>query len=151
MDALGRFAKHSSASSNSYASFMLSNLPRTSTTRCLHDARLPFLNYHFIKAVLNFVYCVFFYRYTYIFSDNRVGLNNSHIVGQNTGYLANLTNLLKPIVQSEQDWKLCWRASQDGWDSTQFHSLCVGKGPTITIVKVGRYIFGAYTSVSWGK
>ena len=132
--------------------FVLSNLPRASITRCLHAARSPFLNYHFIKAVLNLVYCVFFfYLYTYIFSDNRVGLKNSHIVGQTTGYLANLTNLLKPIVQSEQDWKLCWRASQDGLDSTQFHSSCDGKSPTITIVKVGRYIFGGYTSISWGK
>ena len=80
-----------------------------------------------------------------------MGLNNSHIVGQNTGYLANLTNLLKPIVQSEQDWKLCWRASQDGWAADAFHSLCDGKSPTITIVEVGKYIFGGYTSISWGK
>ena len=31
-------------SSNSYASFVLSNLPRASITRWLHAARLPFLN-----------------------------------------------------------------------------------------------------------
>ena len=80
-----------------------------------------------------------------------MGLKTSHIVGTNTGYLVNLTNLLKPVVQSEQDWKLCWRASQDGWAADTFHSLCDEKGPTITIVKVGRYIFGGYTSVSWGK
>ena len=77
-----------------------------------------------------------------------MGLKTSHIVGTNTGYLVNLTNLLKPV---EQDWKLCWRASQDGWAADTFHSLCDEKGPTITIVKVGRYIFGGYTSVSWGK
>ena len=69
----------------------------------------------------------------------------------NTVYLANLTNLLKPFVQIGQDWKLCWRASEDGWHSKRFHFLCDGKGATITIVKVGNYIFGGYTSISWGK
>ena len=104
--------------------------------------------YHFITALLN-LFIVYFKLI--FFSDNTVGLKNSHIFGTNTEYLANLTNLLKPVVQSEQDWKLCWRASRDGWNSIQFHSLCDGKGPTITIIKVGKYIFGGFTSVSWCK
>ena len=78
------------------------------------------------------------------------GLNNSVIVGSNSDYLSNLTNWIKPI-KSDSDWKLCWRASRDNnnWDNSQFHSLCDDKGPTITIVKVGNYIFGGYTSLSW--
>ena len=79
-----------------------------------------------------------------------LGLNNSVIVGNNSEYLANLTNWIKPR-RSESDWRLCWRASRDGWDSSRFHSLCDEKGPTVTIVKVGKYIFGGYTSLSWGK
>ena len=77
------------------------------------------------------------------------GLNNSVIVGSNSNHLADLTNWIKPI-RSENDWKLCWRASRDdNWGNTQFHSLCDEKGPTVTIVKVGEYIFGGYTSLSW--
>ena len=79
-----------------------------------------------------------------------LGLNNSVIVGNNSEYLANLTNWIKPR-RNEGDWKLCWRASRDGWSSSRFHSLCDEKGPTVTIVKVGKYIFGGYTSLSWGK
>ncbi|CAH3175697.1 unnamed protein product, partial [Porites evermanni] len=76
------------------------------------------------------------------------GLKNSVIVGNNSEYLSNLTNWIKPI-KSDSDWKLCWRASRDGWSSSRFHSLCDEKGPTVTIVKVGKYIFGGYTSLSW--
>ena len=79
-----------------------------------------------------------------------LGLNNSVIVGNNSEYLANLSNWIKPR-RNESDWKLCWRASRDGWDNSRFHSLCDEKGPTVTIVKVGKYIFGGYTSLSWRK
>ena len=68
-------------------------------------------------------------------------------MGNNSEYLANLTDWIKPR-RSENDWKLCSRASRD---NNQFHSLCDEKGPTITIAKVGEYIFGGYTSLSWRK
>ena len=45
--------------------------------------------------------------------------------------------------------KLCWRASRDGWSSSTFHSNCDNKKPSVTIIKVGQYIFGGYTTVSW--
>ena len=86
----------------------------------------------------------------FVLSTLVTGLNNSVIVGNNSEYLSNLTNWIKPI-KSDSDWKLCWRVSRDGWDSSRFHSLCDEKGPTITIVKVGKYIFGGYTSLSWSK
>ena len=78
------------------------------------------------------------------------GINNSVIVGNNSEYLAYLNNWIKP-TRSDSDWKLCWRASRDGWDSSRFHSLCDEKGPTITLIKVGKYIFGGYTSLSWSE
>ena len=86
----------------------------------------------------------------FVLSTSVTGLKNSVIVGNNSEYLSNLTNWIKPR-KSESDWKLCWRASRDGWDSSRFHSLCDEKGPTVTIVKVGKYIFGGYTSLSWSK
>jgi hypothetical protein len=44
---------------------------------------------------------------------------------------------------------LCWRATRDGWSSSTFHSKCDNKKPTVTLVKVGSYIFGGYATVSW--
>ena len=44
------------ARGNSYASFVLSNLPRASRTPCLHAARLPFLNYRAKNHVVMFCF-----------------------------------------------------------------------------------------------
>ena len=46
--------------------------------------------------------------------------------------------------------KLCWRATRDGWLGGTFHAYCDYKKPTVTIVRVGRYVFGGYTTASWG-
>ena len=43
---------------------------------------------------------------------------------------------------------LLYRASRDGWASSKFHEICDDKGPTVTVVKSGDYIFGAYTEKS---
>ena len=45
---------------------------------------------------------------------------------------------------------LCYRASEDRWNSRRFHAGCDGKGPTVTIIRVLSYIFGGYTDISWG-
>ena len=82
---------------------------------------------------------------------NANGLEVSVIVGQNYDQARNLTNFLKPVARSGYHWKLCWRASRDGWAAERFHSLCDDKGPTVTIIKVGKYIFGGYASESWSK
>ncbi|XP_068737819.1 adhesion G protein-coupled receptor E1-like [Montipora capricornis] len=77
------------------------------------------------------------------------GLEKSVIIGSNQTYLVQLSEWLKPVSQSNSQWKLCWRASEHGWASSTFHSLCDGKGPTVTIIKVNQNIFGGYASVSW--
>ena len=80
------------------------------------------------------------------------GLRHSSILQNNDNYLGTLSNWLKPVVQSKSSyWKRCWRASVDGWAVSTFHSGCDNKGPTVTIIKVGQYIFGGYTSDSWSK
>ena len=80
------------------------------------------------------------------------GLGHSSILQNNANYLGTLSNWLKPVVQSKSFyWRRCWRASVDGWAVSTFHSGCDNKGPTVTIIKVGRYIFGGYTSASWSK
>jgi hypothetical protein len=49
------------------------------------------------------------------------------------------------------EWDVCYRASRDGWSTNTFHTRCNDKGPTITIIKAGRYIFGGYTDASWAR
>ena len=45
--------------------------------------------------------------------------------------------------------KLLYRASSNGWAASNFHSYCDNKGPTVTVIKSGNYIFGGYTDQSW--
>ena len=46
-------------------------------------------------------------------------------------------------------WRLCYRASSDGWRGEDFHSKCDNQGPTVVIVEVGNFIFGGYTAGNW--
>ena len=80
------------------------------------------------------------------------GFEDSIIVGNKKTHLTLLGNWLAPVAKGINSlWKRCWRASVNGWAARTFHSQCDGKGPTVTIIRVGRYIFGGYTSISWGK
>ena len=61
-----------------------------------------------------------------------------------------LVNWLKetgPITISNE--KLLYCASRNGWSSSDFHLCCNNKGPTVTVIKSGNYIFGGYTAKSW--
>ena len=101
----------------------------------------------FENGSLNFDLCV-----NFSFSASvAAGLRNSEIMkGRDPSYQRALANILTPVMQSNSQWRRCWRASLDGWAAGTFHSLCDDKGPTVTIVGVGQYIFGAYTRISWG-
>ncbi|KXJ07053.1 hypothetical protein AC249_AIPGENE14670 [Exaiptasia diaphana] len=91
---------------------------------------------------------------TLISSIYSEGLKNSSILRDygNNNYLQQLSSYLSPVLQdsSRSRWIRCWRAASDGWDvTTTFHPQCDNKGPTVTIVRVGSYIFGGYSDVSW--
>ena len=49
------------------------------------------------------------------------------------------------------DWRLLFRASRDGFAVKTFHSKCDNQGPTLTIVKSGKHIFGGFTELSWNS
>ena len=49
------------------------------------------------------------------------------------------------------EWRLIFRASRDGFAAEAFHSKCDNKGPTVTIVKSGEYIFGGFAEASWSS
>ena len=63
-----------------------------------------------------------------------------------------LIDLLKETIQSaSDDYVLLYRASQNGWTAANFHSCCDGKGPTVTVIKSGNYVFGGYTEEKWDQ
>jgi len=79
------------------------------------------------------------------------GLNYSSILGNNQTFLAWLDKWLKPVTNQLSYWNHCYQATVNGWSSSTFHSNCDGKGPSVTIIRVGKYIFGEYTRQSWGS
>jgi len=66
-------------------------------------------------------------------------------------YARKLNDFLEQAVGINQQWKLCYRASVDGWAAVKFHEGCDGKPDTVTIIKVGDSVFGGYADIAWGK
>ena len=64
------------------------------------------------------------------------------------GHIEYVKQVLKWLGGQFQ-WRLCHRASTHGWSAQNFHTRCDNKGPTVTLVKVGEYIFGGYTDQNW--
>ena len=62
-----------------------------------------------------------------------------------------LIRYLDPVLPSASRsyFVRCWHAKTDGSAASTFHSNCDGKGPTVTIIKAGQYIFGGYTDRAW--
>jgi len=62
----------------------------------------------------------------------------------------NITEWLASAEKTSKP-KLLYSASRDGWNASDFHRMCNGKGVTVTVVKSSDgYIFGGYTDVEWG-
>ena len=50
----------------------------------------------------------------------------------------------------DQKWDLKYRASRDGFKSTDFHSHCDGIANTLTVIKAkSGNIFGGFTEQEW--
>ncbi|XP_067017564.1 uncharacterized protein [Acropora muricata] len=84
----------------------------------------------------------------------KAALISSSILGSlDIKYIDKLNSFLAPVLRSSSRSRFvrCWRAKTDGWAASTFHSNCDGKGPTVTIIQVGSYIFGGYTDVSWSS
>jgi len=88
---------------------------------------------------------------TFLYVIFAAGLKYSSIVGNSQNFLTWLDKWLKPVTRQSSYWNRCYQATVNGWSSSTFHSNCDGKGPSVTIIRVGKYIFGGYASVSWSK
>lgn len=53
-------------------------------------------------------------------------------------------------ISKDQNWKLIYRASADGFDADTFHALCDGVENTLTIIKsTDDHVFGGYLNAPW--
>ena len=73
----------------------------------------------------------------------------SNIIQSNHFFISHLSRYLDPVPGSNV-WKLCYRASSNGWAASTFHSRCDGKPHTVTIIRKNHYVFGGYTDIAWG-
>lgn len=49
--------------------------------------------------------------------------------------------LKEKLKSGQSDFVLAYRASRNGWNSSNFYSLCDNKGSSVTVVKSGNYTF----------
>ena len=73
----------------------------------------------------------------------------SRILDDNSQYHMSLNTWLSAVVPHSTKWTLCYRASEDNWNGATFHCKCDKKGPTVTIIKVKKNVFGGFIKSSW--
>mmetsp|Transcript_5250 Transcript_5250/g.19656 ORF Transcript_5250/g.19656 Transcript_5250/m.19656 type:complete len:625 (-) Transcript_5250:261-2135(-) len=49
----------------------------------------------------------------------------------------------------KQQWRLLYRGTRDGFNSSTWHNKVDNQGPTMSIVLANGYIFGGYTPIAW--
>ncbi|XP_032224429.1 uncharacterized protein LOC5500053 [Nematostella vectensis] len=59
--------------------------------------------------------------------------------------------LVETEVSASANWRPCYQSYYNAGSARMFHSGCNSRGPTVTIVYVGDFVFGGYTDVSWGS
>ncbi|KXJ12829.1 hypothetical protein AC249_AIPGENE8806 [Exaiptasia diaphana] len=80
------------------------------------------------------------------------GLTKSTILNGRENYINALNSYLATAIPAANTskWTRCWHAAEDGWDTRlTFHPQCDGKKATVTIIRVGSYVFGGFTDKSW--
>lgn len=113
---------------------------------------------HDLARVRSFLIRVNFFKPNILFNPESFGflklngfekneLSSSQILGSHR-YLGLIQLCEFPY---ESQWKLVYRASRDGFDSSAFHLKCDLLSPTLTILKAkdSGFIFGGYTVANW--
>ena len=53
---------------------------------------------------------------------------------------------------NNQQWRLIYRASRDGFTAQSFHKCCDGSNPTMSVIKSSNgYVFGGFTTAPWSS
>lgn len=85
------------------------------------------------------------------FSKRVIGCNMLTIREDLDFYDLLLSKLGEDLLTNK--FKLLFRASEYQYKVSEFHKLCDGQGPTITIIKSNFFenIFGGFTSIKWAS
>ena len=81
--------------------------------------------------------------------SEKTDFESSEILSHNEDLLKILLEYLKYVETNGKYWKMCFNAREHSYSSASFHALCNNKGPTVTLVEVGLYVFGGYTDQAW--
>lgn len=81
-------------------------------------------------------------------TEKTADFEDSEILSHNKG-LKILLGYLKDVKTNGKHWKMCFNARHHSYSAASFHAFCNNKGPTVTLVEVGRYVFGGYTDKAW--
>ena len=77
----------------------------------------------------------------------------SDILGLNNKYHDALRTWLEPLMPISARWYMCYRATEHGFEMEKFHTKCLTNsetiGPTVTLVRVGRFVFGGFSDQRW--
>jgi len=55
------------------------------------------------------------------------------------------------LKKPQSQWKLLYTWTKDGKSNDVFHEKCDNKGSTVTLVRVGGYVFGGYAHLPWSS
>ncbi len=61
-----------------------------------------------------------------------------------------LLKWLDAAASGVSDWLLCYNHTGPGINVTAFHVGCDYVGATVTLLKVGDYVFGGFSNENWG-
>ncbi|CAM2700906.1 unnamed protein product [Rotaria socialis] len=69
-----------------------------------------------------------------------------------TEYEEKLLEFIGDNIQQQQPWSLIFRASEHGYDASDFHRCCDSFAPTVSIIQTDfGNIFGGFTSIPWSS
>ena len=66
---------------------------------------------------------------------------------------------LNKLFSKERKWLLIYKATEDGFEGSNFHRHCDNRGPTLTLIQIRHRfqtkkfhsIFGGYTTIPWSS
>lgn len=80
----------------------------------------------------------------------KITLANSNVMNnQNSNMKKRLYSFVGKATPLNYQWTKCFVASENAYQARKFHQSCDNKGPTLTLVRSGSHIFGAYNDNSW--
>lgn len=82
-------------------------------------------------------------------TEKTTDFESSEILSGNEGLFNILLEYLKDVETYGKHWKRCFNARDYSYSAASFHTYCNNKGPTVTLVEVGRHVFGAYSDQAW--